>query len=161
MKRSLILVAVAVLGVPAAAQGGQVTRMVDDDGRAAIGDCDAARETYREIESAIDDSGPRDRVLVCPGRYAAFDIHGESKDGLTVQAIERWRAIIYGIAPAEVVRGSFVTVREAEGVTIAGFHIRPGGVTCGYNAIFFLGATGVVRDNRIAPAATDPGCSSN
>lgn len=155
----LILSIVAIFAVPAGTTAGEpVTRMVDADGRAAVGDCDAGRETYRGIQEAVDDSGPGDRVLVCSGRYRSFAVEGHRKDGLIVQAVERWRAIVEG-APSRAPR-TFVKVRRAEKVTIAGLRIRPAGVSCLVTGITFELATGTIQDNRIEPASSQPECAS-
>jgi hypothetical protein len=46
------------------------TLVVDDDGLAALANCDAVTPTYSSINAAIADAGPGDTIQVCPGLYA-------------------------------------------------------------------------------------------
>ena len=45
------------------------TLVVDDDGFAAVNDCDAATATFMSISTAVAAASPGDTIQVCPGTY--------------------------------------------------------------------------------------------
>jgi parallel beta-helix repeat protein len=57
------------------------------------GDCKPT--TYTTIQSAVDASGPKDKIKVCPGTYPEqVRINGHNHDGLTLESLKPLQAII-------------------------------------------------------------------
>lgn len=167
----LVLAIVATLAFPTATSAGErVTRMVDDDGRAAVGDCDAARETYRRIQRAVDVSGRGDRVLVCPGIYTGPVIFGPGDGGVTLKAATAKRPIIRASRERETVEHPWgdtvrgvVDVDNVHRIKIRGFRLRPlgGPGTCDQGPLIAIrDGSAVVVDNRFQDVAPfDASCS--
>ena len=92
--------------------------MVDDDGRASIGDCASEEPAFRRIQPAIDASGSSDTVLVCPGVYTGQLTIGVD---LTLAAAMPQRPTIR--APREMDATRDVLDVSGSESTIAGFRI--------------------------------------
>lgn len=58
------------------------TFVVDEDGFAVLGNCDALTPTYSSINAAIADASSGDTIVVCPGLYA--EMVNINKDNLTL-----------------------------------------------------------------------------
>ena len=69
----------AAIGVPASAA---TTRVVDDDGAASPGDCASTAPAPKKIQAAINQAGPGDTILVCPGTYREQPTAGH--EGMTI-----------------------------------------------------------------------------
>lgn len=144
--------------IPVTAQAGTPTSYwVDGDGQAAAGDCDASDPAFATIQGAVDASGPGDTIMVCPGRYGPVRVEGPSKDGLTLQAVDAWRAnIVLETRPRE--RRMFdnpigVSVKGASDVGIHDFRIRTvrgSGPGCYAEALIaYRRASGVLEGNKL------------
>lgn len=144
--------------------------MVDDDGRAAVGDCDAARQTYRRIQKAVDVSGRGDRVLVCPGTYTGPVFFGPGDGGVTLKAATAERPIIRASSERETVEHQWgetvrgvVDVDRVGGVKVRGFRLRPlgGPGTCDQGPLIAIrDGSAVVVDNRFQDVSPfDSSCS--
>jgi hypothetical protein len=68
--------------------------VVDDDGWAVLGDCDADRAAPRRIGVAIRNARAGDRIVVCPGTFEEVVRVPRSKPGLTIAAAGGSRPII-------------------------------------------------------------------
>jgi hypothetical protein len=134
----IVAIAVAVVtATPIAAHarpgdGGRPWVMVDLDGRAAPGDCDAQRRTYRRIQDAVDAARDGERISVCPGRYREAVAIGRGARDLYLVSEDSFRAVI--TPPGTSVRPA-VDVTRATSVEVRGFRVvlqgRTGPVTLG------------------------------
>lgn len=106
--------------------GGRPWVMVDLDGRAAPGDCDASTATYRRIQDAIDDARPGERISVCPGRYREAIRVGPAAEDLYLVSEDSFRAIL---APPATSTRSAITIADATGVEVRGFRMNMRGRT--------------------------------
>ncbi len=145
--------AVASIGVPVAAAGGSgTTRVVDDDGRASVGSCDASTPASNTIQKGVNASSAGDTVLVCPGDYTEQVTIGPSKDGLVLRSRTSFAA---SIRRPRVLTGTGALVYVAEGadrVTVLGFRILfRSGTDCEERGIAALiaGSNAIFRANRI------------
>jgi hypothetical protein len=150
-----MLTSVASAG-PAFAKG-VTTRYVDDDGHAgARGGCRGSGHAFKRIQIAVDNSGPGDRILVCPGVYRGLIvIEGPAKHGLSIQAVERWRS---DVRPPRSTGGALIVIARVDGVLIEGLQLRaPTHGSCRpvYSMIRVHNANASIRSNRIAPVGTD------
>jgi hypothetical protein len=93
--------------------------MVDADGAAVSGDCDAHQRAYRRIQAAIDAARPGDRIAVCPGVYPEQLRLDPTRSDLRVAAEVSFEAIL---SPAGV--DAAIDVAGARGVWIGGFVVR-------------------------------------
>jgi parallel beta-helix repeat protein len=90
---------------------------------------------YKTIQSAVTNSGPGDRINVCPGTYTEqVTVATTGRSNIQLRSTKRWEAIIK--APAVMLgppQGqSIVEVSEATNVTILAFTITgPGTGACG------------------------------
>lgn len=146
MKRWLLTALMVATMMVAGTAGGLVQagsgtiRLVDGDGRAAKGDCDADAPAYREIQAAIDDSDLGDRTLVCPGTYTEALIvsgrqaftHGPPCD-LKIRATGGQRPVIRAprVLP-RASRGAVIRVQDFRDIcggtlTMSGFRVQPHG----------------------------------
>src|SRR5262245_29167855 len=93
---SCVVALVAVVPpLPAMAGGEPSTHWVDDDGHAGpVRGCAGGAHALRQVQGAVDASGPGDTVVVCAGRYRWVRILGHRKDGLTVRAAERGATVL-------------------------------------------------------------------
>lgn len=154
MMRILLLVILAVFAAPTAVQGGgPETRMVDDDGRAEIGDCDSDRAAVRRVQDAVDASGPGDTVLVCPGTYRGALI---TTDDLVLRSVEPWGATLRPfifVGGNKEPRQHALAIWGARRVRLVGFTISSArGTKLGCRPISLvdlLGSTGWLLGNRI------------
>ncbi len=133
LARSTLLLTVAALlsalalTAPADAapgDGGRPWVMVDRDGRAAPGDCDARTRSYRRIQDALDAARDGERIAVCPGRYPeALHIDGRARD-VYLASEDSFRAVL---TPPAGDRLPGVDIAGADGFEIRGFRLRMGG----------------------------------
>ena len=81
------LVLPGIAGLTAtAAHADPITLVVDDDGQAAPGDCNATDTAYSTIQGAVDAAATGDTVQVCPGTYD--EVVNVSTDGLTIDGAQ-------------------------------------------------------------------------
>jgi hypothetical protein len=119
--------------------GGRPWVMVDADGRAAPGDCDARDATFRRIQDALDAARDGERISVCPGRYhEAIRIGGGAQDVYLVSE-DSFQAVI---APPGTSTRPAIDIAGAEGVEVRGFRM------------VLRGRTGPVRLGPLAVAGT-------
>ena len=153
--------ALTLLSVGAApvAAAGPRTLMVDGDGHAKAGKCDAGTPAHTTIQSAIADAHAGDTVAVCPGNYTENLIVNSSKDNLTIIAVEPWKAHIWrSTSLAEDV--PLVEIRPgADAVTFRHFTLLfPTTNDCDgptQEAIFVRGSHAQILGNRIKSNGTD------
>jgi copper-binding protein NosD len=81
-----------VLLLPASVAAGETVRFVDDDGKGSATGCSGNRSIPSSIQSAVDQSGPGDRVIVCPGTYVGRVIVDVPR--LTIRGRDPWTAIV-------------------------------------------------------------------
>ncbi|MBX3030867.1 MAG: hypothetical protein KF809_11960 [Chloroflexi bacterium] len=118
-----------VAGDPPAARaapgnGGRPWVMVDRDGRAAPGDCDARTRTHRRIQDALDAARDGERIAVCPGRYPeALRVDGHARD-VYLAAEESFQAVL---TPPGTERAPAVDIERVAGFEIRGFRLRVSG----------------------------------
>jgi hypothetical protein len=173
VKRLLLLLMAAttmILVTPGAISraGSGTVRMVDGDGRAQRGDCEADGPAYRRIQDAIDASELGDRILVCPGTYTESLIirgHGGIPDepicDLTIRATGEGRPVIRAprVLPTAS-RGVVIRVLDFPDIcggtlTMAGFRVQPHGGPGDCippNLISVLRASLSLRDMRLVAA---------
>jgi hypothetical protein len=135
MRRQLALVlglALAGTGlsasVPARAVSpvGSRTIAVDDDGHADARGCGRRAPAHTSIQAAVEAASAGARVVVCPGVYRESLTLGPEASGLTIEAMDFWRAVVAPVIPG----GDAITIEGATGVTIRGLGVRPvGGVS--------------------------------
>lgn len=131
------------------------THVVDDDGMAVVGDCDATAATFFTIQSAVAAAGPGEEIVVCPATYVenvsvSKDLSLRSTDGRAVTTIEG----ISGVgSPGTVVVTNNTTAVQigaaGQGFTIIG--IDNGNPAVENAALYFQGShSGAqVLDNEI------------
>jgi hypothetical protein len=131
---ALVLVSAVVPGGASArpGDGGRPWVMVDADGRAAPGDCDARAATFRHIQDAVDAARDGERISVCPGRYReAVRIDGRVRD-LYLVSEDSFQAVI---APPGTSSRPAIDIADATSVEVRGFRLvlrgRPGPVRLG------------------------------
>jgi hypothetical protein len=100
----------------ASAGDGPNMRIVDDD------DADCPNAAYTSIQAAVADSGPGDRIKVCPGLYQEQVTIDASKDDLVLFSQIPLKAVIKA-PPAMTEPGDIVYVDGAQGVGIRHFTI--------------------------------------
>lgn len=152
----LALMAAGLVGAPTTLAAGGVTRMVDDDGHAAVGDCHGHHNVKKQIQVAIGAAGDGDTILVCPGTYEeqilALGFHD-----LTIKSVRPWKAVI--LTPSDLDAPYLVGLGLSEGLTFQGFTLSARtSAPCEQLPVGILTAeaTGVViRGNRIRPAGDD------
>ncbi len=141
MKHLAFAAALLLAGAPVTAQ---VTRVVDDDGRASATSCDDGVPAHRTPAAALAVSSHGDTVLVCPGIYVGqVDFLGKaivlrSVAGPVVTVLDGARA-------GSVVRFSS---GEGRGSVLEGFTVRNGEASWGAG-ITISTASPVVRANLI------------
>ena len=64
------------------------TYVVDDDGMAAVGDCDATSAAYSTVSDAVAAASAGDTIDVCPGSYPELVTIPPSKPGLTLNGAQ-------------------------------------------------------------------------
>jgi hypothetical protein len=122
------------------------------------GPCDSP--DFGSIQDAVDASGPRDTIRVCPGTYdEGVIIAGNGHRGLTISAVERWKAVV---RPAQAVAGYLAGFRvdDTRLVRIIGMRIiSPTSGICAsvdYGIRLNAGARkAIIRANRIAATGTE------
>jgi hypothetical protein len=114
---------VAMVGVvlPATASAGvqRPWTMVDADGAAAPGNCEAERRAFRQIQAAIDAARPGDRIAVCPGVYAEQLRLDRTRRDLRIAAEISFEATLEPIGV-----DTAIDVAGASGIWIGGFEVR-------------------------------------
>lgn len=119
--------------------GGRPWVMVDRDGRAAPGDCDARQPTFRRIQDAVDAARAGERISVCPGRYREALRIGPQSPDLYLVSEESFQAVV---APPSTSARPAIDISGAAGVELRGFRVVP------------RGRTGPLRLGPIAVAGT-------
>jgi len=67
------------------------TFWVDD----VLGSKDCKQATFTSIQAAVDASGPKDKVKVCPGTYLEqVEVTGHNHDGLSIESVKPLQAIV-------------------------------------------------------------------
>ena len=69
--------------------------MVDADGHARDGNCNAGAAAYSTIQAAISAAHAGDTVKVCPGDYTENVVIGSGKDNLSIVSVESFQAHIW------------------------------------------------------------------
>jgi hypothetical protein len=109
--------------------------MVDDDGLAAPGNCNAATPAYPSISLAVAAAAPGDTIRVCPGSYADNVIVNKSLTIRGAQAGNFYAGRTFASANESTVAGitpfAGVFSVEAPNVTIDGFSVTNPGRTLG------------------------------
>lgn len=151
-----LLVALVALGPGGRAAASPHVLVVDDDGKAVVGDCDALTSAYNSIQAAIGDASPGDTILVCPGTYGeALTI---AKGGLTIEGVDGGPTIrpTSGVVTTSLFSGAqheaVVLVNKAKNVTLRNLTVDGAdaaaklGVcpTKGLFGIFYRGASGTI-----------------
>jgi len=144
--------ALATLGTPGVMAGGSTTIMVDADGRATPGSCNAGGpgSALTTIDAGLDEASPGDTVLVCPGTYVE-QVEITGLDGVTVRSTRPWKATIQ--APADIDAPFIVGIYGADDVTFQGFRVITR-TTAGCDApdlgiLALAGRRIVIRGNRV------------
>lgn len=136
-RRLVVALASVLLGTPLAlvmvdpptvnaapGDGGRPWIMVDRDGRAAPGNCDARTPTYRRIQEALDAARDGERIAVCPGRYPeALRIGNRARD-VYLASEDSFQAVLQ---PPAGDRLPGVDIDGAVGFEIRGFRVRMSG----------------------------------
>jgi hypothetical protein len=120
----VLLVAVLVAGMaPSVALAGAPApwTMVDADGRAASGDCDATDRTFRKIQAAIDAAKSGDRIAVCPGVYRERLTLDASRSNLRIAAEVSFQAIL---VPPAGEPAPAIDITAASNTWVGGFVVR-------------------------------------
>jgi hypothetical protein len=107
------------------------TLVVDDDGFAAVGNCDATTPTYAIISLAVAAASSGDTIRVCPGVYADNVVVDKSLTLLGAQAGNPFIGRTFPSTAESTVAGALPNVGvfsvEAPNVTIDGFSVtNPG-----------------------------------
>lgn len=120
------------------------TRVVDDDGLGAAGDCDAGAAAFSTIQAGVNAALPGDEIFICPGTY---------DEQIVVSTPD---VVLRGAgAGATVIRPSSVAVNTNLGPTSPGAPIL---LVTGVSGVVI---TGVTVDGGLADAGAVnlPGCS--
>jgi hypothetical protein len=151
------LLAAGLVATPTTYAAGGTTRMVDDDGHAAVGDCAGHASVRKSIQKAVDDSADHDTILVCPGTYEE-QVTVLGRNDLTIRSVVPFKAVI--LTPQVLDSGApyLVGIGLSRNDTLQGFTlVARTAAPCQVlgAAILTAEATGVmIRGNRIR--ATGP-----
>jgi parallel beta-helix repeat protein len=177
---ALGLCIIALVSSSASASGGAVTRVVDEDGKATIANCnDTTHTAHLTIQLAVNASNPGDTILVCPGVYPEQVTIAKS---LTIRGVASGNENLVLIRPGAITVtnstsfstgnpiAAIVLVKETKGVTLTNLTIDGadnvlGG--CGPNlvGIYYRNASGkveaaAVRNIRLGPGPGFEGCQA-
>jgi hypothetical protein len=135
MKRSLLFLALVAMVAFATQASKAATLVVDDDGMASVGNCNATTPAYLTISLAVAAANNGDTIKVCPGTYADNVIVNKSLRIRGAQAGNFYGGRTFAGPNESTVTGitPFVGVFsvEASNVTIDGFSITNPGRTLG------------------------------
>jgi hypothetical protein len=143
-------------------------RMVDEDGQAALGNCDATDGAHATIAAAITAAAVDDVIGVCPGTYTEQVTIPNDKDGIALVATQSRQSTIK--APATMAEpGHLVHINGPTDVAITGFVIAgplPDALFCSpgsprFGVFVGGGASATIDDNHITEIrASDPALRS-
>lgn len=141
---AMAVVLATMAGLPSSAvarpgDGGRPWVMVDRDGRAAPGDCDADSPTFRRIQDALDAARDGERISVCPGRYPEALQLGRGAQDLYLVSEDSFEAVL--VPPATSSRPA-IDIGGATSIEVRGFRV------------VLRGRTGPVRLGSIPIAGT-------
>jgi hypothetical protein len=69
-----LVLSLAMVGAVGSTASAATTFVVDDDGMAAVGDCNASTPTYSVISDAVAAAAAGDTIWVCPGNYSGSQV---------------------------------------------------------------------------------------
>lgn len=165
-----------VLGTGALGWALPATLVVDDDGLAAVGDCDATTSAFPTIQAAVDAAGPGDTILVCPGVYdeqvtirkAGLTVEGSGIDSTIVKptGLPNTATSLFSEAPLAYI----ILVDTASGVTLKDLTVdgtaaasRFSGCEPGFIGVFYRAATGSITNVKVTGIQLPPdllGCQN-
>jgi Right handed beta helix region len=164
MKQRILLLLLAVTAMLVASVSSShaapaTTRVVDDDGRASVSNCNANDAAFSHIQDAVNMSAPGDRVKVCPGSYAedvvvdkALTVQGAKagQDARSRSGSGSGESVVQGTASSDPTGAGAVQL-SADDVVWDGFVVRgnpngPGISTSATNSGYQI-LNNVVTDN--------------
>jgi hypothetical protein len=163
-----------VMGIGMSAWPMPTTLVVDDDGKAALGNCDdpEASAFSSSIQSAINAAAPGDTVFVCPGIYTEqVTIH--NKPGVTLEGsgidLTVVKPTTLSLTAPSLFSGQplayIILVDGASGVTIKnltvdGFGAAGGSCDPGFIGIFYRASSGTITGVKVTSIKEPLGCQN-
>jgi len=163
-----------VMGIGMSAWPMPTTRVVDDDGKAAVGDCDATVSTYSTIQAAINAASPGDTVFVCPGTYAeqvTIRTPGVTLEGSGIDQTVVKPTTLTDAAPS-LFSGQplayIILVDGISGVTIKNLTVDGSGADAsafcdprGFIGIFYRASSGTITGVKVTSIKEPLGCQNH
>lgn len=136
--------------------------VVDDDGKAVVGDCDADVSAFSSIQDAVDAASPGDTIIVCPGVYD--EQVTISKPGIRLVGVARDDVIVrpssLSLTAPSLYSGSpqayIILVNQARDVSIESLTVDGevaaqtfSGCAPGFMGIFYRASSGIIRNVKV------------
>jgi hypothetical protein len=151
------------------------TLVVDDDGKAAVGDCDADVPAFSsEIQLAISAAAPGDTVFVCPGTYA--EQVTIQKPGVTLEGSGIDQTVVkpgtLSLTAPSLFSGQplayIILVDGVSGVTIKNLTVDGSGADAsafcdprGFIGIFYRASSGTITGVKVTSIKEPLGCQNH
>jgi hypothetical protein len=172
VKRALVVVlgiAAVLLLAGRPAWSTPTTLVVDDDGKAAPGNCDADVPASSTIQDAVNNAVPGDTVFVCPGVY---DEQVTIDKPLTLEGSGVDVTIIRPTTLTKITTSLFtgnplayiILVDRASGVTIKELTVDGSQVSfcnTGFMGIFYRASSGIITGVKVTSIKEPLGCQNN
>lgn len=162
----LALAIVGVLALAPFAHASDTRLVVDDDGRAKPGNCNASQSAFTRIQAAVDAADPGNTIHVCAGTFdeqvvvtkADLRIVGAGSGRTKVRpSVGNVNTVALGVGPGGVPPGPSVAILLVDGVTgvdLSELTVDGSAATLPsdcppYLGIYYRGASGTVKSLRV------------